>query len=436
LAVSSPVFTDGSRFLTSTGTVSVLHGGTGNTTQTANGVLYATTATSVISDANFTYSNSTKLLTVPTLTVNNANVALTGTNTLMTMTDLGGGGNYIVFGGFGNNIGIENSGAFFMSNNLTYNLTTSSFVYGSAGAALGSYIEWIAGGINLNYASGGSPSTGSTPTTFGTALSTSSTGVVSIPTLVGINSPVFTGASGNLTSTGTVSVAHGGTGNTTQTLNGVLYASTATSVISDANFTYVNNAVGSNNLTITHTTNLETQIILSNTAVGGGIARMSITRGTTSGEASIFFTNNAASVEWVLGVGAGANFGTTLFTLANSASVNVLTATQAGDVTVSIGNLAIATATKGLQQKSVAVTGTGPFTANGAFNTGVVLVAGSKIISNSYVTTSCVGFASVSTTGGTPGTSGYRVVCGTGTYTVTGIATDTSTLNVAFILGN
>ena len=87
--------------------------------------------------------------------------------------------------------------------------------------------------------------------------------------------------------------------------------------------------------------------------------------------------------------------------------------------------------TGGLHQKSIAVSGG---TADGAFNTGVVLVAGTVTINNSYVTTNSVGIASISTSGGTPGT--YTITCTNGSYTVTSTsALDTSTLNVFFIKG-
>lgn len=95
------------------------------------------------------------------------------------------------------------------------------------------------------------------------------------------------------------------------------------------------------------------------------------------------------------------------------------------------GDLKIETETKGFQQKAVAVS---MGTADGPFNTGIVLVAGTTTINNSYVTTSCVGFASISSVGGTPGA--YFIECGNGTYTITSTSnTDTSTLNVFFIKG-
>lgn len=100
-------------------------------------------------------------------------------------------------------------------------------------------------------------------------------------------------------------------------------------------------------------------------------------------------------------------------------------------VNVQTGNLNIQTTTSGLQQKKVAVSGG---TANGSFNSGVVLVAGTVTITNSYVTNACVGVASISTSGGVPGA--YSIVCGSGTYTITSTSVlDTSTLNVFFIKG-
>ena len=120
------------------------------------------------------------------------------------------------------------------------------------------------------------------------------------------------------------------------------------------------------------------------------------------------------------------------FNIRNQSAVSALRVDNATfNIEIGQGSVQILTATAGFQQKAVAVAGG---TANGALNTGVVLVAGTVTINNSYVTTACVGFASISTTGGTPGA--YSIVCGSGNYTVTSTSnTDTSTLNVFFIKG-
>lgn len=95
------------------------------------------------------------------------------------------------------------------------------------------------------------------------------------------------------------------------------------------------------------------------------------------------------------------------------------------------GEMQIAQPSGGISQKATAVSGG---TANGSLNTGVTLTAGTATINNSYVTANCLGFACVTTPGGTPGA--YRVQCGAGTYTVTSTsATDTSTLSIYFIKG-
>jgi hypothetical protein len=381
--------------------VPVADGGTGNATQTVNGVLYATTATSVISDPSFTYSNGsgTNQLIISSTTNSTTNLLLLNANATGTV--------YVLI----NRSGLSGQSLISFTSGV---LSTEWNLGVGTGPNTGTNIFSLINASNAN------------------VLTATQAGVIQIPNLA-VSSPVFTDASHNLTSTGIVPVANGGTGSST-TLNasGVLFANAAaTSVITDPSFTY-NNTSGTNTLELNGTTNSTTNLLLMNTNTTG-LVRVLINRSGLSAQSLIEFSSGAVSIEWILGVGTGPNTGTNIFSLTNASSANVLTATQAGLVTVSTGSLAIATATQGLQQKSVsAASGTG----NGAFNTGVTLVAGTKTISNSYVTTSCVGFASVSATGGTPGTSGYRVVCGTGTYTVTGIATDTSTLNVAFILGN
>lgn len=110
-----------------------------------------------------------------------------------------------------------------------------------------------------------------------------------------------------------------------------------------------------------------------------------------------------------------------------------LAADTSGNVTLGTGNLILSSATSGYTQKSVAVSAG---VANGSFNTGVTLVAGTVTISNSFVTALCSASVTVSSSGGTPSLQGYRTVVGAGTYTITGSITDTSVLNVAFTKGN
>jgi hypothetical protein len=94
------------------------------------------------------------------------------------------------------------------------------------------------------------------------------------------------------------------------------------------------------------------------------------------------------------------------------------------------GSLIINTAGKGFQIKSAAVSGG---TANALFVTGVVLTAGaSGTINNSAITTSHIGFATATISGGTRGS--YLVTCNNGSFSVTSSsATDTSTVAVGFI---
>jgi hypothetical protein len=103
---------------------------------------------------------------------------------------------------------------------------------------------------------------------------------------------------------------------------------------------------------------------------------------------------------------------------------------SSGNTTLSAGNLIIGTATTGLKQAHAAVSAS---TANSYLVTGVVLTSGSSgTINNSIVTTSHIGRAIITSVSGTP--TYALVTCGTGTFTVTGAATDNSTYAVVFML--
>lgn len=108
---------------------------------------------------------------------------------------------------------------------------------------------------------------------------------------------------------------------------------------------------------------------------------------------------------------------------------NQMSLSNAGNLTLSSGNLIINTATSGYQQKSAAVSAG---TANAILVTGVVLSSGaSGTINNSAVTTSHVGFANCTSASGT--ITFVRVTCGSGTFTVNGGSLDNSTYAVVFI---
>lgn len=102
-----------------------------------------------------------------------------------------------------------------------------------------------------------------------------------------------------------------------------------------------------------------------------------------------------------------------------------------GDAIATGGNFIVNTVNKGLSIKKAAVSAG---TANAAVITGVILVAGTVTINDSYVDTSTVCSFSVTTAAGTPGV-GYRVTVASGTVTVAGAVTDTSTGNVGCIKG-
>jgi len=101
-----------------------------------------------------------------------------------------------------------------------------------------------------------------------------------------------------------------------------------------------------------------------------------------------------------------------------------------GNVIVKNGNLTVNTATAGFQQKSAALSGS---TANATLVTGIVLSSGaSGTINNSAVTTSHIGFTSVTSRSGTA-TTQYDVTCSAGTFSVSGGSLDNSTVAVLFV---
>lgn len=153
---------------------------------------------------------------------------------------------------------------------------------------------------------------------------------------------------------------------------------------------------------------------------GAGRVEMRV-GGTASNSSSngIFFRglstagNAVSDLSWFVG-------GTQALQVDNTLNTNVLA-----------GNLQIATVGKGLNIKSVAVSAG---VANGAFVTGVVLIAGTVTISNSFVTANCTACTARTTNGGTTGA--YSVECGAGTFTVKSTSLiDTSTLNISFTKG-
>jgi hypothetical protein len=104
----------------------------------------------------------------------------------------------------------------------------------------------------------------------------------------------------------------------------------------------------------------------------------------------------------------------------------------AGDLSVSAGNLIVATATKGLQLKSAAVSAS---TANASMVTGVVLSSGTATINNSLLDSTWRGFPVRTTASGTLGT--VTVTTTSGSFTITSSSgADTSTYSIVFFKAN
>lgn len=107
-------------------------------------------------------------------------------------------------------------------------------------------------------------------------------------------------------------------------------------------------------------------------------------------------------------------------------------ASSTGDFTIFAGHLVINQSGKGLNVRSSNVSAG---VANTYFIIGVTLVGGTVTISNNVITTACSAVFTPNANGGTPG-SGYRVLIGTGTVTVTSTSVlDTSTGTISIIKG-
>ena len=285
-------------------------------------------------------SQSTGITTIRGASIDNGGAALTGTNTPLTFASSLARGNYINLGTSGRNIGVISGGNSFLSANLDYNATSSSYVYNSSNAATA--LELGQAGISLKYAVAGTAGNTITPTT---ALFLDST-------------------------------------------NGRIG-------ISKTNPTYV----------------LE---------VGGGVDNITQV-GLSGGSTSAHFTPSSTSFR----IGSLTS-GKSLSLEYGAAQAGIVIDGSTGDVTASVGNIIINSATKAMQHKGTPVSGG---TANGTTITGAVLVAGTVTINDSLVDATWGGYAFATTDGGTTGA--YRVKCATGTVTVkSSSALDTSTVTI------
>lgn len=128
--------------------------------------------------------------------------ALTGTNSALSFAGILAEGQYINFGTGGRNAGVFHNGALFLTNNLNYSVTSSSYVYASTNPAVGVQLGTAPGSTgtgSLIYAPSG---TSGNTVTASTALSWNSSGTINIPGLT-ISSLVSTDGSSNLTSSTT-----------------------------------------------------------------------------------------------------------------------------------------------------------------------------------------------------------------------------------------
>lgn len=249
-----------------------------------------------------------------------------------------------------------------------------------------------------------------------------------------------------LTSNSAVTVAQGGTGLTSGTQGGVPWFNSTSGMASSGALTSNGIMLGGGTLSapaagsdftysggsggIVTANILARWTIKTSNASAANEADVFMERNTTSGYAQVgLFTNGTA--DWYLGTRADGSADYQYYSV-SAGGVSFKFGASTSDFTALLGNIVINTGTKGLKQKSTTVSAG---TANGFLVTGITLTAGaSGTINNSVVTTNCVGMASIATAGGTPGA--YYVTCNSGSFTVTSTsATDTSTVNVFFVLG-
>ena len=107
---------------------------------------------------------------------------------------------------------------------------------------------------------------------------------------------------------------------------------------------------------------------------------------------------------------------------------NLLTISGTGDVTATAGNLICSTAGKGLQFIHAAVSGG---VADAILVTGAVTNNGMLTVSNSAITSSHVGFTTLTMPGGFAGT--VWVICSNGSFTLHTGSLDTGTYSILFI---
>lgn len=227
-----------------------------------------------------------------------------------------------------------------------------------------------------------------------------------------------------------IQISLGGTGSDTQEPNGVSYVSGSGNITSNDTFTYD----GAGLLGLSHGVSDQTAFVLNNTSGVDSDAFIQINRNDNSSSGSTgslrFGTYFPTADSWSIGL---RNADINLYIHNDSFNTDAVIIDGATNSVSLTSDLIIKTVNTGIQVKGAAVSAG---TANSAFVSNVVLTAGSSgTINNNFVTTACAGFASVSTSGGTPGL-GYRVVCNSGSFSVTSTnVLDASTLNVFFIKG-
>lgn len=394
-----------------TGSLAVTRGGTGQTTYTNGQLLIGNTTGNTLVKATLTgttnqinVTNGAGSITLATpqdiattssptfagMTIGSS--ALTGTNSAVSMSGSLGEGQYINFGTGGRNIGIFHNGALFLTYNLNYSATSSSYVYFASNPAVGIQLGTTAGSSgtgSLIYAASG---TAGNTVSASTALSWNSSGTINIPGLTA-SSLVATDGSSNLTST---------TSGISPTFAGMTLTGTGT----------VN------------------QSIITTTTGSANTASLTVQRGDQANGNALVIYKNGSTNSWQIGMQSGSpNF--LIRDLVNSSNLFSITPGATGlvqiggglfangDITANLGNVIVNTAGNGIKVKQGS---------NATFGTGAVLVSGTVTVSTTAVATGDTVFLSCTAAGGTQGVPRISSIVNGTSFTITSSqALDTST---------
>lgn len=254
-----------------------------------------------------------------------------------------------------------------------------------------------------------------------TIMSLSNSGVLNLPNL-SASLPVFTDGSKNLTSTGTVPIAHGGTNQTS--FNSVVNAGApviffnGTSQTNDASFGYDTNF----DLLKIYSSLANPQFAVKTTLTGSANSASDVLdRGDQANGGTYNYHLTAGTSNWQNGMYSGSND----FVFKNPSTAVLTLGNSTTDVTANSGNLIVNTAGKTVKIKQGS---------NACAGTGVTLSSGTATVSTTAVATGDIVLITKTANGGTTTTGMPAVSISNGvSFTLTGSSLDTSTYSWVII---